>query len=211
MVPGLTLYQGSKPPGKTTDTRLYLNHLNIRWVEQKHGIPFVMRTSIIKKEVDRDQEIGTGSSHHSTIHSAVNLGKLHPCVDRNIANVSAGGSLKAASSDKYELVRSLETHWPTSVTLCRRLAPFVSSAHATQTYNQKHMTSNLCHPSDLSPLISVPHIMENPSDASKRICLDMWPSDGIRKVWCKTHLPLSFVTYTGQMSLSRNEYDLVVC
>lgn len=115
--------------------------------------------------------------------------------------------MKAASADKYELVRSLEIHWPTSVTLSRRLAPFVSSAHATQTYNQKHTTSNLCHNSDLSPLISVPHIMENPSDASKRISLDMWPSDGIRKVWCKTHFPLSlrsvFVTYTVQMSLSR--------
>lgn len=133
MVPGLTLYQGSEPSGKTTDTRLYLNHLNIRWVGQKHSLPFVKRTSIIKKEVGKTQEIGTGSLHHSTIHSAVNLGNLHPCVDRNIANVSAGGSLKAASSDKYELVRSLETHWPTSVTLCRRLAPFVSSAHATQT------------------------------------------------------------------------------
>lgn len=117
--------------------------------------------------------------------------------------------MKAASSDIYKLAKGLEIHWPTSVTLRRRLAPFTSSAHATQTYNQKHTTSNLCYPSDPSPLIPDPHIIENPSDASKRISLDIWPSVGIRKVWCKTHFPLSFhfmlylfVTYTVQMSLS---------
>lgn len=66
------------PLGKKTDTRLYLNHRDIRWVGQKHGLLFVKRTSIIKKDVDTDQEIGTGSLHHSTIHSAVNLGNLCP-------------------------------------------------------------------------------------------------------------------------------------
>lgn len=74
----------------------------------------------------------------ASIHLSIQLWlwetRVHP-FDRKIANVSAGRSVQAVSLDKCELVRSLGIHRPTSVTLSRRLAPFVSSAHATQTYN----------------------------------------------------------------------------
>lgn len=149
--------------------------LNMSWVGQKHSLPFVKRTSIIK---------GNRCWVTASIHLSIHLWLWETCIhpfDGKIANVSAARSVKAVTFDWCGLVRTLGIHWPTSLTLSRRLAPFVSSAHATQTYNCNAQPLTFATPLTFPCLISVPHIMQK-SLGSKRISLDMWCFERIWKV-----------------------------
>lgn len=141
------------------------------WVRQKHTLPFVKWASINKKKSPNRprNRCWVTASIHLSIQLWLWETRVHP-FDRKIAKMSAGRPVKAVSLDKYELVRTLGIHWPTSLTLSRRLAPFVSSTHATQTYN--------C---NAQPLTSAAPLTFPPWSLSRISCRNPWDLPG--SVW----------------------------